>query len=456
MNRRDFFGLSLKSGLALMASSGLNPISLLGASTQDDPHFFLQILIPGGLDFSYLLDARSMDLTSAGLRINPLGVAPEDISFANGARTLATKLYDPLLKFKNEFSVIQGIHMSPSFDGHEQNMNLFMTGNPFGGDCFIPHLNLNKTPLDAIINSKIPATIHNDSQVIPLSGKAIYDLKKTLLGTNPLTSNSFLFRALRRNYRSNEFKDIGRFDQAVQLLDHSLSEQENIYNQFSRIPEASSEISEIKNFLRPSLKLLQEGSTNSLAIIISNPDSLIVDSHSYNDTQNIHKLMSAVVSRLVDIFSTLKETPFNDSKSFMDVTTFIIGTEFGRTNKQLATDISKSGTDHNAFNNLCLIGGKGIRKNILLGASDLHSSQEILSAAHTTFDPHKLKIFGKPFDFTAQKTLDILPATYNPSSYITSSSVINTLYKSFGVHEKYFWKNGRDLKYAETLDSILN
>lgn len=96
-----------------------------------------------------------------------------------------------------------------------------------------------------------------------------------------------------------------------------------------------------------------------------------------------------------------------------DVTTFLISTEFGRTNKQSSQPVTATGTDHNPFNNLCLLGGKGIAKNKLVGASDLHSSQEILSGAHLSLDKSKLKCFGRPFNFDSQEVDSRLPLAYN-------------------------------------------
>ena len=39
-------------------------------------------------------------------------------------------------RFRDRFSVLNGVCMAPSFDGHLQNMNFLFAGKPFGGDSF--------------------------------------------------------------------------------------------------------------------------------------------------------------------------------------------------------------------------------------------------------------------------------------------------------------------------------
>src|SRR5262249_57483495 len=76
---------------------------------------------------------------------NYLKQEPAPFSGRNGTGTLATSLVKPLLPFRDRFSILNGVYMTPSFDGHLQNMNFLFTGNAFGGDSFIPHLNLPDT-----------------------------------------------------------------------------------------------------------------------------------------------------------------------------------------------------------------------------------------------------------------------------------------------------------------------
>ena len=89
-----------------------------------EPHFFLMINIPDGLDTSYLFDARPLAMTEKSLQVNYLSEAPVPFVGTNGGSTLRTSLTEPLMKWSSRFSVINGVVMSPSFDGHDQNMNI--------------------------------------------------------------------------------------------------------------------------------------------------------------------------------------------------------------------------------------------------------------------------------------------------------------------------------------------
>src|ERR1019366_6217460 len=116
---------------------------------------------------------------------------------ANGTRSWATRLIEPLKPFRDRFSVLNGVVMATGFDGHDQNMNFLLTGDPFGGESFVPHLNrqvpaVAPTPLDAVTQGFLLANVTNGGASVPLSAdsaaKLIGRLKKAapLAATNPL------------------------------------------------------------------------------------------------------------------------------------------------------------------------------------------------------------------------------------------------------------------------------
>jgi hypothetical protein len=455
INRRDFFEASLKAALFTAGASAMPfPFSLARGADSNDPHFFLNIIVPNGLDLSYLLDARPMELTTSGIKTNYLNEDPKEFLPGSG-KTLVTRLFDPLLPYKDHFSIIQGVHMSPSFDGHEQNLNLLLTGNPFGGDFFLPHLNVGKAPLDGISNGKVISTINNDSRIVPVSSKSMAAIKKTLSTSTPLTRRSALFNALERNYLSSDFQGMGRMSQGAKALAQALKEQEPLFSDFATLPEIPSDTPETTAFVTSALELLKKGATSSINLILSPPSGLSFDTHAASSAKNSETLITSVVTRFAEVLRLLKETPYDSTRQFMDVTTFMLSTEFGRSNRQLTAPLSNSGTDHNPFSNSFILGGKGIAPNKVLGSSDLQSSTETLSGAHLQFDKEKLKVFGRPYDFKLQSSSTALPPLYNSSDYITVASVINTLYKSFGAPLNFYRKNGRDLNAAPVLDGIL-
>ncbi|MGE0616693.1 MAG: DUF1501 domain-containing protein, partial [Bacteriovoracia bacterium] len=141
--------------------------------------------------------------------------------------------------------------------------------------------------------------------------------------------------------------------------------------------------------------------------------------------------------------------------SLLDVTTIMVSSEFGRTMRQEGLAIDKTGTDHNPLTNTILLGGKGIRGGCVFGASDFQTPDEKLSPIHQSFDPQKLKLMGRPFDFTSMSARDDLPKTYKASDYLGMSSVANTVYALFGVPEKYHRLLARNEPPAPILSKLL-
>ena len=130
----------------------------------------------------------------------------------------------------------------------------------------------------------------------------------------------------------------------------------------------------------------------------------------------------------------------------MDVTTFMVGTEFARTMRSEFSDFAESGTDHNPLRNTILLGGKGIKGGMIAGASDSQTPEEKISAAHKNFDAPLIKAMGRPLDFKTLHPAAALPTEFKSSDYLDMGSVANTIYKLFGAapsHYRVIERNGR-------------
>ena len=169
-----------------------------------DPHFFLLVVLNGGADSSYMFDARPLSMTKAGKIQNYLGKEPDPWIGKNGGKALATSLIKPLAPFRDRFSVLNGVCMAPSFDGHLQNMNFLFAGKPFGGDSFVPHLNSTETgrkpeSLDAIVpTDPLFINVDNHSGVVPLRPASVKALSATLRNVEPPGSDDELVDFMRR------------------------------------------------------------------------------------------------------------------------------------------------------------------------------------------------------------------------------------------------------------------
>src|SRR5262245_3730583 len=199
VSRREVIGLGALGASLLLAGAG----PAVAADADGDPHFFLLVVLDGGADPSYMFDARPLSMTQAGKIQNYLGEAPLVWAGSNGATTLATRLVEPLRPFRDRFSVLNGVYMTPSFDGHLQNMNFLFSGSPFGGDSFIPHLNSPETgrppgSLDAVLPTDPPfLNVNNHSSVVPLEPNALDQLAQRLRAAEPPRADDVLGRFVR-------------------------------------------------------------------------------------------------------------------------------------------------------------------------------------------------------------------------------------------------------------------
>ena len=450
-SRRGFLKLSLAS-LGAVYFPLSDPFAQAAAG-DIDPHFFFQFLIPGGMDPSYFFDARPLDMKAKGLMQNYLNADPTPWD-ATGASTLATSLVDPLKAFKKNFSILNGVLMSPGFDGHDQNANLLLAGDPFGGESFIPHLNnlgsQKTTPIDAIQAGRIFSNITNEAKSIPLDANAMVQLKSHLGAekSSDLKSKSDAFINSRYNKISG---GPGQFAQTTHDLQFS----------FQGVPGLSEKLTNIKvdvdeqdpdiAFFKIAFDFFKQGVARSAIFTTSD---ISIDVHAPGDCKKVAESYAKIISKMTNLFKTMNTTPYDDKRSFMDVTTFMVASEFSRTMKQHNLDVDQTGTDHNTLNNSVLVGGKGIRCGQIIGSSDRATASEKVSKAHATMDTNAIKIMGRPFDFEKGISRADLPDTFKPEDYLAIGSVVNTLYSQFGVSkDKYrvVARNGATAPLVSTL-----
>jgi uncharacterized protein (DUF1501 family) len=187
------------------------------------------------------------------------------------------------------------------------------------------------------------------------------------------------------------------------------------------------------------------------------------DTHDPLSARNQPQTYLEITKKIHQLLTFLKKTPFDEALgiSLFDVTTVSIGTEFNRTNRQLGSPISETGTDHNTLSNTLIFAGKGIRGGQVFGETDLDQINENgdyihISDAHRIFDGELNKRMGKPFDFKTARPVDELPVAYNPDHYLTIGSVLNTVYTLFGVPQDKFVYNVGNGKNAPILSQLLS
>ena len=147
--------------------------------------------------------------------------------------------------------------------------------------------------------------------------------------------------------------------------------------------------------------------------------------------------------------------PFDAKRSMLDVTTVMVASEFGRTMRAPEMPIQATGTNHNQFANTILLGGKGIRTGLVIGATDLVDEKDTPSRAHFAMDPALEKVMGRPIDFTTLRVRPVRPDAFDIEDCLTIGSVVNTLYAAFCVPKSRYRSNGRNLPSAPVLDGLL-
>jgi hypothetical protein len=449
-NRRDFLSVSAGS-LGLMLVPRMALPSPRFAREEKDPHFCLQIFLDGGADNTYGFDARPLEMTQANLQQNYLAKEPEKFEGMNGNFSWATELTKPLWKFRQDFSVLNGVMMNPSFDGHPQQMNEYFAGNPFGGESFLPHLNFAKnSPLDLILSSRSFAEITNAEATVEITPNSLRDLKQNIknlpdFGSGPLGN------FLQSRFVANALGS-GSFSQGAKLMAEGFLQTGSLKEKIKEIQDSRDSEPEEIRFAKMAGSVFRTGVARS-AMIFFAPN---LDTHDFNNCKEQPEKFRKIFEQIAGIFQTLKDMPFDEHRSIFDLTTVIVSSEFGRTMRQLGRNFAETGTDHNAFSNSLILAGKGIRGNQVIGNSDFQTSKEELSKAHLQIDREKLKLIGRPFDYATGKSLNILPEVFSAKNYLNISSVINTIYSLYRVPESYYRLTERNGAKAPVISHLLS
>jgi hypothetical protein len=440
----------------LFASSVLGLTLLLPrrksrAAPNATPRFLLNIVASGGLDNIMMFDARPLAMTAAGKIHNPLGEDPTPWVGDNGGSSLTASSAAPLHSLRDRFSVINGVLMSTSFDGHDQNTNLYMAGNPFGGPSFNADLNADSTaPLDYVRLGDLLSGTLEDSRTIPLSEAGLSQL---VTGVGSLDNISPTLDDFLRAESAKLGKPGERFGAGVLALDAANTASKDLEQRIKSI-----RLGNDQDLLDQQLAVIREVFRLDIArgaLLAIDGDDLFFDNHAASAAKAQGPSFVTLSTRLARVLQYLAATPFDDQHALIDVTTVVVGTEFGRTMRQLGAPIDNTGTDHNPLSNSILVAGAGIKSGLVVGASDFQSATETLSGAHQALDPDGIKLMGRPFDFTTCTVRPDLPATFAAGDYIQIASVINTIYSLFGVDQSKWRLVERGGAVAPVLSTLL-
>ncbi len=455
-NRRDF----LKYGLGGIGMASL-PMHLSLANPSED-HFLFMLFLEGGADFSYLFDGRPLEMTQNKLLSNRIGKEPQLWQGANGTNAWASSLTSPLRPYKNDLSIINGVFMDKTFAGHNNMIDLIFSGNPLGGDSFLPLVNskslsTKNRPLDGIKkNCGLLSIDPFHTSLIELESGDAAELILRIQKQPSLAKKQAAWDfALSRMKAGGLLDTAGQWSQGSTNLYNQSAQAQALANILGSLDMSSLNPDVDLNFLDLYGRMVQKNmmriaieATRSFDFTNGQQDRFFFDTHGIQSDEVHVKLYQDTVDKIAKTLSYFKNTAYDSARSLLDVTTIVVATEFGRTMRQDNVNFETCGTDHNTFCNSFLFAGKGIRGGQVIGASDFQTSTELLSPAHLQLDKDKINIMAKPFDFSTEQPLDVLPTEFSDANYLTSGSVINTLFDLFSMpKDMYRRKNTGALAY---------
>jgi uncharacterized protein (DUF1501 family) len=462
LSRRNF----LKYGAAALGGAVL-PLRGGWSQIQED-HFLYVLFLDSAADFTYMFDARPLEMTKNKLLVNHMEQEPTLWTGLNGQKCWASAATKALHPYKQDFTIVNGVFVQPTDMGHPGSIDVFFSGNPFGGPSFLPWINslnahLAPTSLDGIKKngSQLFTTDPNHSSLIEMSGSDVASLVNKLNSYPNLSQYpDAMDFVLQRMQAGAQLNPQGQWSQGSDQLYQNLQKANRLAQELVHLNLSQLDLNPETQFMQlfaniASKRLGRTALEVSDSLGFQNPqENFFFDLHGFTSVGQVQSLYLRTAEKIANILAFFKNTAFDHQRSLMDVTTLVVATEFGRTMRQ-QFDFATSGTDHNPFCNSYLLAGKGIRTGMVVGASDFQHSQEPLSPAHLQLDPHKLCLVAKPFDFTTESPLDVLPTIYQEEHYLTVGSVVNTLLHLFSVPQKHHRRRNEGAEPYPILKSLL-
>lgn len=461
----------------------LLPFSMnLTAQGGRDPHFFLVYFTGYGTDGTYLFDARPLEMAKAGYKENYFSderAQTTRIKSAKGpGETLVTEVARKLQN-KHQFAIVNGVHMNHRSLAHDENALYLLEGTTskaLRGFSMLPVIGglSGASPIEAFhMGPYAPDSFRgaarnyiNSIRVqLGVASKIGQDLSKGISFEQRGLAQSYLDRSLGRLRN-----DTNLFGQGVSMYSSGvdrLSSMEAILKNTSVASGPANDaslVNPITSDLNAMIQYMKNGLTS--AGMIMQADG-ILDTHGVSLAEGTDRFIPEIGDRIDEIMTTLANTPYDNNRSMLDMTTVLFTSEFSRTlvsdtiaDGGQAVTTGQVGTDHNPYTNTFVLAGKGINQSVILGASDLDWDAEAqkpkeVSQAHREMDGLINKAMGKPFDFQNFSVRGDLPEKYDRQDYITSSNVINTIYDLFGVSTDSWRKDGLD-KPREVLKPLLS
>jgi uncharacterized protein (DUF1501 family) len=293
-------------------------------------------------------------------------------------------------------------------------------------------------------------SVDNHSSVVPLRPQTVGGFAASLKEIAPLLPGDELTSFIRGRMVANAVGH-GRMAMGASLMAAGLDAAPHVHRQLAQIRPSRRQDNPEKQTLAMIAQCFRLSISRSAIYVTTE----MFDVHAAEQAKGQPKLFSTAISKIATLLKGLADTPFDNTRSMFDVTTIMVASEFSRTMRTDEDPIDNTGTNHNQLANSILIGGKGIRSGLVVGASDLADGSMAASPAHRSMDPALMKAMGRPFDFETMQPRPDLPEAFDIADYLTVGSVINTVYSLFGVPKEHHRSPSRELPPSPVLSGLL-
>lgn len=471
LNRRQVvkLGMGTTVGVSALALGGSRVFA-----AGEEPHFFINVVVAGGVDPTYWFDGRPLEMTDKGLVSNYLYKNSEseanttagariDFLGKNGTKSIRTTITEPLMKFKDEMTVINGILMNGNgVASHGQNMYTLFTGKTVGGyDSWVPMIGARaQNPIESVHvggwKGDGNTAPKNFGGSVQLDGYKSMKLFKDIKESAEFDPADPVAQFIMKRYAASG-TGTDAFSLGCKAIVDGLGNAQRLNTSLNEAASAGSN-TQANGALMAAMQMVQKlfaGNVTSSVTIMMDRDmgsSFDIDSHDASIAKGLPKNYGLVIADIAAVIDFMKATEYKNGKSLLDVTTLMISSEFGRPYRQISRKIWATGTDHNQLINSMILLGKGIKPGLLLGASDMDTVAEAdaanVSGAHKACEKGSIYSgtdlimpMGRPFDFETGLVRTDKPAEFKITDYLTIQSVTNTMLRLFGYTDDKMFRD---------------
>lgn len=363
MNKRQFIQTAINSGIVFSLNS-ISPLSALAQETQENGKLLLVLRFNGAWDTLMATDARTKEFLNAQTFSSPEFLAfDERVSIKQYKEAQLGICMEPLFGYLDDLCIVNGIMMNYLSTSHETNREYMSSGNIMTGATFFPFaLARAMQKKDLRIGYYMEyETLQDGNYAEKMPTKNLDSFSESFMDPfETILDDESPMASLQKRIivqRQNEKETIKLLNQFVKKVDTALT-------------------SDNPGMTQASLALAGLGSGFLQMAQVDVTEDEALDTHDSHKELHAESL-TAGFDHVAKMIKFMKETPYkldpSLNKSLFDMTTVVITSEFART----AAPEKNDGTDHNQYNNSCILFGGNVNGGTIIGSSHIYKISEI-------------------------------------------------------------------------------